>query len=179
MPTIFLSLRGDDASRALESFRRALGEDAQSLVVVPTNDESGYHGSAEVGDVTAAREAFALARKPFPTLRAYMGAGGRDEPPPRQSVAPDGEGQGRRGGESRGRATERQSEGRPEGRGRGQEARGQDGRAESRSQERSRERDPAPDGEPRESRRTNSRGRNRGGRRPQGSEPREGRAESN
>ncbi len=81
MPMIFLSLRGDDAARALESFRRALGEEATSLAVVPTNDETGYHGSAEVSDVAAAREAFTLARKPFPTLRAYLGEGGREEPP--------------------------------------------------------------------------------------------------
>ena len=177
MPTtVFLSLRGDDASRVLESFRRALGEDAQSLVVVPTNDESGYHGSAEVGDVAAAREAFAVARKPFPTLRAYLGAGGRDDPMPRQTTAPAGEGHGRRGGESRGRGADRQSDGRAEGRGRGQEARGQqeDRPQEPRGQERAREKESAPEGEPREPRRTNSRGRHRGGRRSQGGEPREG-----
>ena len=79
MPTtVFLSIRGEGASRVLESFRRALGEEAESLVVVPTNDDSGYHGSAEVSDVAAAREAFATARKPFPSLKAYIGAGARE-----------------------------------------------------------------------------------------------------
>ena len=86
MPTIFLSLRGDGAPRVLENFRRALGEEATTLVVVPTNDESGYHGSAEVTDVAAAREAFALARKPYPTLKAFLGGGdGGDRP---LSIAP-------------------------------------------------------------------------------------------
>ncbi len=35
MPTtVFLSIRGEGASRVLESFRRALGEEGESLVVV-------------------------------------------------------------------------------------------------------------------------------------------------
>lgn len=165
MPTtVFLSLRGDDASRALESFRRALGEDAQSLVVVPTNDESGYHGSAEVDDLAAAREAFALARKPFPALRAYLGAGGRDEPPPRPAT--NGDGQSRRGGDNRGRPTDRPAESRPDTRARGPEQRPRTG--EQRAPERSHETEPPAQGEPR---RANSR--RRGGRRGQGGEQRE------
>lgn len=171
MPTtIFLSLRGDDASRALESFRRALGEDAQSLVVVPTNDESGFHGSAEVGDIAAAHEAFALARKPFPTLRAYLGAGEGDEPTPRPQAATNGESHGRRPGEGRGRPDERSSEGRGEGRARSAEQRGRG--PESRPQERSREQEFVAEGKTREPRRANPR-RHRGGRRPQGGEQRE------
>lgn len=106
MPTIFLSLRGDGAPRVLESFRRALGEEATTLVVVPTNDESGYHGSAEVTDVAAAREAFALARKPYPTLRAFLG-GGEDIARPSRSSASEPRSRGpeqthtRRAGEGR------------------------------------------------------------------------------
>jgi len=169
MPTtVFLSIRGDDATRALESFRRALGEDATSLVIVPTNDESGYHGSAEVGDLAAAREAFALARKPFPTLRAYLGAGGRDEPVTRPAGPPNGEGRPARSGESRSRSGERPTEGRAErgeGRGRGTEGR-------DRGQERGRETGPPVEGEGREGRRAPLRGRSRSGRRPpQGEAP--------
>ncbi len=165
MPTtIFLSLRGDDASRALESFRRALGEEATSLVVVPTNDESGYHGSAEVGDVVAVREAFALARKPFPSLRAYIGVGGREDGGvPRPTPPPHGEGRPHRSGESRPRAGERPHETRSEGRGRATEQKG-------RGQERTREKEAPVDGETREQRRAPMRGRNRNGRRPAQSE---------
>ncbi|HEY8598986.1 MAG TPA: hypothetical protein VIL85_11180, partial [Thermomicrobiales bacterium] len=157
MPTtIFLSLRGDDASRVLESFRRALGEEATSLVVVPTNDESGYHGSAEVGDVAAVREAFALARKPFPSLRAYIGAGGRDEGAPRPASVTHGEGRPSRAGEARPRSGERPHETRSEGRGRATEQKG-------RGQERNQEREASADGETREQRRAPMRGRNRNG----------------
>ncbi len=165
MPTtVFLSLRGDDASRVLESFRRALGEEATSLVVVPTNDESGYHGSAEVGDVAAVREAFALARKPFPTLRAYIGAGGRDEGSSRPVPTMPGEGRPNRGGESRSRPGEqRPHETRIEGRGRAAEQKG-------RGQERNHEKEASVDGETREQRRAPMRGRNRNSRRPAQSE---------
>ena len=118
MPTIFLSLRGDGAPRVLESFRRALGAEATTLVVVPTNDENGYHGSAEVTDVAAAREAFALARKPYPTLKAFLGGGdGGDRPinaaptegRPRGGERPGGEGR-RRSDEGRPRVQERPTE---------------------------------------------------------------------
>ncbi len=86
MPTtVFLSIRGEGASRMLESFRRTLGDDAASLVVVPTNDDNGYHGSAEVADVVAAREAFALARTPFPAMKAYLSGMVRAELPPRHA----------------------------------------------------------------------------------------------
>lgn len=92
MPTtVYLSLRGDGASRALEGFRRALGAEAETLVVVPNRDDTGYYGSAEVDDVAAAREAFAAARKLYPTLKAFIGVGGREpeEPPARpQGGAP-------------------------------------------------------------------------------------------
>ena len=164
MPTtIFLSLRGDDASRMLESFRRALGEEATSLVVVPTNDESGYHGSAEVGDVAAVREAFALARKPFPTLRAYIGAGGREDGSPRPAPPMHGEGRPNRSGEARSRSGERPHETRSEGRGRAAEQKG-------RGQERTHEKETPADGETREQRRAPMRGRNRNNRRPAQSE---------
>ncbi len=148
MPTIFLSLRGDGAPRVLESFRRALGEEATTLIVVPTNDESGYHGSAEVTDVAVAREAFALARKPYATLKAFLGGGdGGDHP--MHVAAPTGR---PRGGERpAGEGRRRSDEGRP------------------RSQERATEK--APSGEEQErSRRSGSRGRGRGQSRPASSE---------
>ena len=164
MPTtIFLSLRGDDALRMLESFRRALGEEATSLVVVPTNDESGYHGSAEVGDVVAVREAFALARKPFPSLRAYIGASGRDDGSVRPTPPMHGEGRPNRSGESRPRSGDRPHETRSEGRGRATEQKG-------RGQERTHEKETPVDGETREQRRAPMRGRNRTSRRPAQSE---------
>src|SRR6478735_8834661 len=87
MPTtVYLSLRGDGASRVLEGFRRALGAEAETLVVVPNRDDTGYYGSADVSDVAAAREAFAAARKLYPALKAFIGVGGRepDDPPARQ-----------------------------------------------------------------------------------------------
>src|SRR5690242_7086581 len=111
MPTtVFLSIRGEGASRVLESFRRALGEEAESLVVVTTNDDSGYHGSAEVSDVAAAREAFATARKPFPALKAYIGAGSRDrdEALPRATPPASSEARPARQPEPRSHPTERQ-----------------------------------------------------------------------
>lgn len=84
MPTtIFLSVRGDGSWRMLESFRRALGQEAASLVVHSNRDESGFYGSADVSDPTAAREAFATARQPYPGLKAYLGtvtSRERDEP---------------------------------------------------------------------------------------------------
>ena len=48
--TIYLSVRGDGAWRVLESFRRALGEEAGTLVIQPNRDESGFYGSAEVSN---------------------------------------------------------------------------------------------------------------------------------
>lgn len=156
MPTIFLSLRGDGAPRVLESFRRALGEEATTLIVVPTNDESGYHGSAEVTDMVAAREAFALARKPYPTLKAFLGGGdGGDRPlsiapsdnRPRNGERPTGEGR-RRPDEGRPRIPERSGEGRP------------------RSAERPPEQTAEGEEPERNRRRSGSRGRGRGGSRP-------------
>ncbi len=150
MPTIFLSLRGDGAPRVLESFRRALGEEATTLIVVPTNDESGYHGSAEVTDVVAAREAFALARKPYPTLKAFLGGGdGGDR---LLSIAPP-ENRPRNGERPAGENRRRSDEGRP----RTQERATEKAPAESEEQERSR-------------RRSGSRGRGRGQSRPATSE---------
>ncbi|MDP9375859.1 MAG: hypothetical protein M3Q65_26095, partial [Chloroflexota bacterium] len=72
MTTIYLSVRGDGSWRVLEVFRRALGEDAESLVVQSNRDESGFYGSAEVSDVAAAREAFAAACRAQPGLKAYL-----------------------------------------------------------------------------------------------------------
>lgn len=153
MPTIFLSLRGDGAPRVLESFRRALGEEATTLIVVPTNDESGYHGSAEVTDVAVAREAFALARKPYPTLKAFLGGGdGGDRP---ISIAPS-EGRPRGGERPAGEGRRRTDEGRPRPQERSSEGR-------SRPAERAPERT-ADDKEPERSRRrSGSRGRGRAG----------------
>jgi hypothetical protein len=95
MPTtIFLSVRGDGSWRVLESFRRALGQEAAALVVQSNRDESGFYGSADVNDPTAAREAFSAARQPFPGLKAYLGTVSREReesvratPAPRNSVA--------------------------------------------------------------------------------------------
>lgn len=145
MPTIFLSLRGDGAPRVLESFRRALGEEATSLIVVPTNDESGYHGSAEVVDVIAAREAFALARKPYPALKAFLGGGGGGgEDTPRQL---------RTGaGESRSRGPEQASSG----------GRRRAGEGRAPGQERSQEKATPTEETERPRRRSSSRGRGRG-----------------
>src|SRR3712207_9392741 len=72
--TIYLSVRGDGAWRVLEAFRRELGEEAATLVVHPSRDENGFYGSADVADPAAAREAFAPARQPYPTLRAHLSA---------------------------------------------------------------------------------------------------------
>ncbi len=133
MPTIFLSLRGDGAPRVLESFRRALGEEATTLIVVPTNDESGYHGSAEVTDVAAAHEAFAIARKPYPTLKAFLGGGdGGDRP----LHIPPAEGRPRGGERPMGEGRRRVNEGRP----RNQERPIEKAPAEGDEQERSRRR---------------------------------------
>src|SRR6478609_5345890 len=96
--TMCLYFRGDGATRALESFRRALGAEAETLVVHPNRDDSGYYGSADVQNVEAAREAFAHARQPFPTLKAYLGV----LPPEREQAAPLPA--ARRGGEPRGRS---------------------------------------------------------------------------
>lgn len=142
MPTtVFLSLRGEGASRVLESFRRALGEEAASLVVVPTNDDNGYHGSAEVNDVAAAREAFAAARKPFPSLKGYIGAGGRDRDdlPSRTPAQSTTEARPARPTEPRSRPPERTQEGR----GRAAEQKG-------RGQEKGREKEPPVEGTPTE-----------------------------
>src|SRR5919206_4280494 len=88
--TIYLSVRGDGAWRVLEAFRRELGEEAATLVVHPTRDEGGYYGSADVADPAAAREAFARARQPYPTLRAHLSAPPPEsEEPPRRQPAPD------------------------------------------------------------------------------------------
>lgn len=113
MPTtVYLSIRGEGASRVLEVFRRALGEEAASLVVVPTNDDNGYHGSAEVSDVAAAREAFAVARKPFPALKGFIGAGGRerDDAPGRPAGSAPEQARGPRPAEQKGRGGERPQE---------------------------------------------------------------------
>lgn len=134
MPTIFLSLRGDGAPRVLESFRRALGEEATTLIVVPTNDESGYHGSAEVTDVVAAREAFALARKPYPTLKAFLGGGdGGDRP---LNIAPT-EGRSRDGERPGGEGRRRSEEGRPRPQGHAAEKASANGEEQERSRRRS------------------------------------------
>ena len=88
--TIYLSVRGDGAWRVLESFRRALGEEAGTLVIQPNRDESGFYGSAEVSDPAAAREAFTSARQPYPGLKAHLsapppeGEGGYRQPHPPQ-----------------------------------------------------------------------------------------------
>jgi len=85
MPTTMcLYFRGDGATRALNAFRRALGAEAETLIVHPNRDDSGYYGSAEVLNVDTAREAFATARQPFPTLKAYLGV----LPPERDQAAP-------------------------------------------------------------------------------------------
>lgn len=95
--TICLYLRGDGATRALEVFRRALGTEADSLSIHPNRDETGYYGSADVQNVDAAREAFATARQPFPTLKAYLGIlpAERDEVPPRGGQPRSSEARGR------------------------------------------------------------------------------------
>jgi hypothetical protein len=157
MPTtVFLSIRGEGASRVLEGFRRALGEEAETLVVVPTNDDSGYHGSAEVSDVAAAREAFATARKPFPSLKAYIGAGSRDrdEAPPRATPPTPGEPRPARQSEPKTRTGERS----PEARGRGAEPKG-------RGQETAREKEAPAEGADPGRRRSPLRHRNRNQRR--------------
>jgi hypothetical protein len=141
MPTIFLSLRGDGAPRVLETFRRALGEEATSLTVVPTNDEGGYHGSAEVADVVAAREAFALARKPYPTLKAFLGEGDGGDRPPNVAFP---EGRSRGGERPPGEGRRRPDEGRPRG------------------QERPADKAPVGEDPERSRRRSGSRGRGRG-----------------
>ena len=165
MPTtVFLSIRGEGASRALEVFRRALGEEAASLVVVPTNDDNGYHGSAEVSDVAAAREAFAVARKPFPSLKAYIGAGGRerDDAPSRPSPQPSTEARPARPSEPRARSAERP-----------QEARGRAAEPKGRGQEKGREKESTAEGAERGKRRSPLRHRNRNQRRqpPGGEQP--------
>jgi hypothetical protein len=157
MPTtVFLSLRGEGASRVLESFRRALGEEAESLVVVPTNDDSGYHGSAEVNDVAAAREAFATARKPFPALKAYIGAGSRDrdETLPRTASPTQAEARPVRQAEPKARPTERP-----------QEARGRAAEPKGRGQDKVREKEAPAEGAESSRRRSPLRHRNRNQRR--------------
>ena len=132
--TIYLSVRGDGSWRVLEVLRRALGEDAASLVVQPNRDDSGFYGSADVGDVAAAREAFAAACRAQPGLKAYLGA-----PPPEREEAPrrsaprqpePGKAAGGSGASSpNGRAPRR----RPvRGRGRGGDGQGQDGQGQGR-----------------------------------------------
>jgi hypothetical protein len=87
--TIYLSVRGDGAWRVLEAFRRELGEEAATLVVHPSRDETGFYGSAEVGDPAAAREAFARARQLSPGLRAHLSAPPPEsEEPPRRPLIP-------------------------------------------------------------------------------------------
>jgi len=144
MPTtIFLSVRGDGSWRVLESFRRALGQEAAALVVQSNRDESGFYGSADVNDPTAAREAFSAARQPFPGLKAYLGTVSRErEESVRATPAP-------RNPLARGNA-------------RGSEPR------EPRSRERANEckREPAPEQPPRPNRRAPLRRRNRNERRP-------------
>jgi hypothetical protein len=90
MPTtIFLSVRGDGSWRRLESFRRALGQEAESLVVHSNRDDSGFYGSADVSDPTIAREAFSAARQSYPGLKAYLGTVSRErEEPIRAPSAP-------------------------------------------------------------------------------------------
>ena len=112
--TVYLSLRGDGASRVLENFRRALGEEAETLIVHPNRDDTGYYGSADVGDVAAAREAFATARKLYPAVKAFLGVAGRepDELPVR--VATNGQVPPRsRPPEQKPRLPERDAEARP------------------------------------------------------------------
>ena len=124
--TMCLYFRGDGATRALDAFRRALGAEAETLIVHPNRDDSGYYGSAEVLNVEAVREAFATARQPFPALKAYLGVlpAERDQAAPRVASG--------RVGEPRGR-----SEGKPAG-GRPGEARaGNGGAALARGQEQS------------------------------------------
>ncbi|MGN6697056.1 MAG: hypothetical protein ACTHMR_02775 [Thermomicrobiales bacterium] len=146
MPTtIFLSVRGDGSWRMLESFRRALGQEAASLVVHSNRDESGFYGSADVNDPTAAREAFNAARQPFPGLKAYLGTVSRErEEPVRATPAP-------RNSVVRGnaRATEPR-----------------ESRTRERASERKREPAPAPEQPPRPNRRAPLRRRNRNERRP-------------
>lgn len=93
MPTtIYLSVRGDGSWRVIEAFRHALGADGATLVVHPNRDESGFYGSADVGDPAAAREAFARARQPYPQLKAHLSAPAPERDEPRQSTGarPDG-----------------------------------------------------------------------------------------
>ncbi len=134
MPTTMcLYFRGDGATRALDAFRRALGAEAETLIVHPNRDDSGYYGSAEVLNVDTAREAFATARQPFPALKAYLGV----LPPERDQAAPPPG--ARRGGEPRGRVERperpERSETKPGG-GRGGEGRaGSGGATSARGQE--------------------------------------------
>ena len=99
--TIYLSVRGDGAWRVLEAFRRELGEEAATLVVHPSRDESGFYGSADVSDPAAAREAFSRARQTYPTLKAHFSA-----PPP------ESEDSSRRQGASIAQTAQRPAEGR-------------------------------------------------------------------
>ena len=94
LTTIYLSVRGDGAWRVLEVFRRALGDEAATLVTYPNRDESGFYGSAEVRDPAAARAAFAAARQPYPGLKAHLSA----PPPERPEAAPRQRGRGARSG---------------------------------------------------------------------------------
>ena len=129
MPTtVCLYFRGDGATRALEVFRRALGADAESLSIHANRDDSGYYGSADVQDVEAARVAFASARQPFPTLKAYIGI----LPSEREEAMPRGGQQ--RAGEPRGRQHEPKQAGNRNAEGRA----GSNGATPPRGQERSR-----------------------------------------
>lgn len=100
--TIYVSVRGDGSWRVLESFRGALGEEAKTLVIHPNRDDSGFYGSAEVNDVAAAREAFAVARQPYPGLKAHLSA-----PPPEREGSPPQPQQG----QSRRQSSQRAQEG--------------------------------------------------------------------
>lgn len=83
LTTIYVYARGDGSWRVLETFKRALGEAAATLVVHPNRDESGFYGSADVRDPAAARAAFAEACRPFPGLKAHLSA-----PPPEREELP-------------------------------------------------------------------------------------------
>lgn len=76
--TVYLSVRGDGAWRTVEAFRRALGPQAETLVVHPNRDESGFYGSADVEDAALAREAFTQARAPYPNLKAHLSVPGAE-----------------------------------------------------------------------------------------------------
>lgn len=88
LTTIYVYARGDGSWRVLETFKRALGEAAATLVVHPNRDESGFYGSADVRDPVAARAAFADACRPFPGLKAHLSAPPpeREEPPQRPAA---------------------------------------------------------------------------------------------